>query len=169
MQAWAAAWPSQAISESRRRLVELRKTLDELPPTTSSEIESALARFLVIRTCGHLEFTFEETLCRAAEDQASPKVAAFVRGQYFRGSNPKPGRLVAELAKFDVQHSARLGAFLAANDEELQRELEFLVDRRNKIAHGQNEGLGRRKAIDLADIGIVIGDWIVAELAPSVF
>lgn len=166
--AWPNAWPTQELSDSRRRLLELRQTLDELP-RDSADVEAALGRFLVIRTCGHLEFTFEETLCRIAEEQASPRVAGFVRGQYFRGANPKPGRLVSEVARFDLVHSERLDSMLRENDEALHRELEFLVDRRNKIAHGQNEGIGRRKALDLAATGVQIADWIVSELAPSRF
>jgi hypothetical protein len=53
-----------------------------------------------------------------------------------------------------------------ADDQKIRRELGFLVDRRNKISHGQSESVARRKSLDLADIALTIGDWMTGELDP---
>jgi hypothetical protein len=56
---------------------------------------------------------------------------------------------------------------LDANDERLARELAFLVDCRNKIAHGLNEGIGSQKALALKDVAVEIADWFVLRFNPT--
>lgn len=163
---WKTAWPSHALTESRRRLADLRNELDHLPDTSSPEVEQAISRFLVIRCCGHIEFTFEETFCSLAEAQASPGVASYVRSGFFRGSNPHPSRLTGTLDRLNKSISNDLSGFLSQDDQRVHRELGFLIDRRNRIAHGQSENVSRRKALDLASIALEIGDWITEHLDP---
>lgn len=164
--AWAGAWPSHDLAESRRRLVELHKELDQLTDDVSPEVEQAICRFLVVRTCGHIEFTFEESFCLFTSARSSPGVADFVRSGFFRGSNPSPGRIVGTLEKLDKNRARVLSDYLDDNDQVVKRELAYLVDRRNKIAHGQNETVRKRRALDLAQVGLDLGDWMVTTLDP---
>lgn len=164
--AWPGSWPSHALTQSRERLVELRNTVNELPSTTPSATEGALSRFLVVRACGHIEFTFDEAFCSFAESKSSPAIASFVRSQFFRGSNPSAERLSQTLRKLDETRAERFTAFVEDHDGELQRELSFLLDRRNKIAHGQSESVGRVKAIALSNVSLRLADWLLDELDP---
>lgn len=164
--AWPGAWPSHVLAESRRRLSELRSELDALPEVTSAEVEQALSRFLVVRACGHLEFTFEEAFCAYAESRASPSVANYVRSGFFRGSNPNPSRLTVTLGKLDPALAAPIVSLLEGDDQRLSRELSFLVDRRNKIAHGQSENVSRSRALQLADVALNVGDALIQSLDP---
>jgi hypothetical protein len=125
-----------------------------------------LSRFLAIRACGHIEFTFEEAFCTYAESKASPPIANFVRSQFFRGSNPSAERISQTLRKLDPARADRFIAFADDGDGEIQRELSFLLDRRNKIAHGQSESVGRVKAVALGEVSLRIADWLVTELDP---
>lgn len=163
---WPGAWPTHALSSSRVGLVELRDEVDSLVTETSPETDRAMARFLVLRACGHIEFTLDESFCAYAESQSSPSVASFVRTQFFRGANPSPGRIADTLRKLDPSRADKFEAFVNDDDQRLKRELEFMVNRRNKIAHGQSETVRRRKALDLADVAIEIADWIVTTLDP---
>jgi hypothetical protein len=52
------------------------------------------------------------------------------------------------------------------NDQELKRELGLLLDRRNAIAHGLNEGLGARKALDLVTYARLVTDWFIVRFDP---
>jgi len=56
---------------------------------------------------------------------------------------------------------------LEADDQRLRRELAFLVDRRNKIAHGLNEGIGTVKALALKDVASEAADWFIARFNPG--
>ena len=120
-------------------------------------IEAALARFLTVRACGHLEFTFDECVSEFARVKSHPAVASHVRDGLFRGRNPRPDVLVKRLGALDPRWATSLDAHLSADDNRLRRELGLLVDRRNSISHGQNEGLGARKALELAELSLELG------------
>lgn len=158
-------WPSHELTESRRRLQSLRDELNALDGANAG-VEQALSRFLVVRACGHVEFTFEEAFCCYAAAKASPAVASFVRSQFFRGSNPHADRLADILRRLDPGRATRFVEYIDAEDQRMRRELGFLIDRRNRIAHGQNETVGRRKALDLAELALDVGDWITTEIDP---
>lgn len=162
---WSGSWPTHALAMSRTRLEELKDEAD-LRSNVSSEIDQAISRFLVVRACGHIEFSFEEAFCEYASVQSSAKVGAFVRSQSFRGANPNPARIIKTLDHLDGDLARRFEEYIDQDDQELRRELALLVDRRNKIAHGQNEGVTRRKALDLADVALRISDWLIDELSP---
>lgn len=164
--AWPGAWPSHALAASRSGLADLREEVNSLEADTSPETDQAMARFLVVRACGHVEFTFDESFCAFAESKASPSVASFVRTQFFRGANPSPSRLIDTLRKLDPSRADQLDSFINDDDQRLKRELEFMVNRRNKIAHGQSETVRRRKALDLTDAALEVADWIVIALDP---
>ncbi|GAB3574614.1 hypothetical protein GCM10027406_04900 [Leifsonia lichenia] len=164
--AWPGAWPSYALATSRTRLEELIEEVDALDVEVSSGTDQAMSRFLVVRACGHIEFTFDEAFCAFAESKSSPIIATFVRTQFFRGANPGPKRISDTLRKLEPVRADRFDQFIDDNDQRLRRELSFLVDRRNKIAHGQSETVRKRRALDLAGVALEIADWVVYELDP---
>jgi hypothetical protein len=75
--------------------------------------------------------------------------------------------LIEKISWVDSEWGEELSAYLRQDDEYLWRELNFLVDRRNKIAHGQSLGLGTVKAGALAAVSLIIGDWIAQRFDPS--
>jgi hypothetical protein len=164
--AWAGAWPPHPVQISRERLVGLKGDLEGLDDETSDNIRNALARFLTVRACGHIEFLFDECLATYVESNSHPNVAVYVRSGLFTGRNPRPDALVKRMSRINTEWSQELSILIDENDELLRREISFLVDRRNKIAHGQNEGVRIRKALDLADHALNIGDWISERLDP---
>ncbi|WP_420868960.1 HEPN domain-containing protein [Brachybacterium muris] len=159
-------WPHADIQLSRQRLVELCDLVRALEPDLNNETESALARFLVVRSCGHIEYVLSKSVSEAVRCQSSPRVHGYVDSGLFRGANPKPGRLVETLAKYDSVLAEELKEFLEEDDGLLSREIEFLVDRRNKIAHGQSEGIGRVKAMKLCEHSLDVADKIADLLNP---
>lgn len=69
--------------------------------------------------------------------------------------------------RFDNHWAKDFEALLDKEDEFLRRELSYLVDRRNKIAHGLSEGVGVRKALDLVPVGQEIGNWFIVTFDPQ--
>lgn len=153
-------WPSLELENSRKKLVLLRDLVDSLD-VGEKGIDAELARFLVVRSCGHIEFSLEESLACFVGEHSRGSVASYVRGGLFRGRNPKSGTMIDVLRRFESSWATDFEEFLGRDLGLYQRELDFLVDRRNKIAHGQSEGVTRRKALDLCGYALEIADWLV--------
>lgn len=165
--AWNGAWPPHEVHLSKRRLVQLRETVNSLAPETADEVRSSLARFLAVRSCGHIEFTFDECLSQYAAVKAHPYIASYIREGLFTGRNPHPDVLVKRLRMLNQEWANELDAYFQEDDNLRSRELGLLVARRNGISHGQNEGLNTRKALDLAKLALEIGDWLGTRLHPE--
>lgn len=163
---WPGAWPTHEVHTSRERLVELRDTVSSSDLDENPLVESALTRFLVVRACGHVEITFDESFCALAVSKSSPDIAGFVRSQFFHGANPTAKRISETLGKLDRSRASRFDAMADEDDGRMKRQLALLVDRRNRIAHGQSENVTRRVSLDLADLALRLGDWLTAELDP---
>jgi hypothetical protein len=133
----------------------------------SHEARDCLARFLVVRSCGFVEQTVVQ-VCRGyvAERSGGP-VRTFGHSWLERSPNPSPEALALLAGRFDSAWANDLTELLEADDQRLQREVAFLVDRRNKIAHGLNEGIGPAKALMLKDVACEVGDWFIARFNPD--
>lgn len=164
--AWNGAWPSQALMLSRQRLSDLKQTASNLDSDIDDQVSGAVAKFLVVRSAGHIEFTVDECIHSFASAKSHPGVAQYVRAGLFGGRNPTPGKLVDHLGRMSKSWADTLTNYLNADDEEIKRELSLLVDRRNLIAHGQNESIGMRKALKLCDLALDLGDLIVKIIDP---
>lgn len=60
-----------------------------------------------------------------------------------------------------------LQELLDADDKRLNNELHVLVQRRHQIAHGLNEGMNSRKALDLVVVAKTIADWFIRQFNPD--
>lgn len=163
---WPDAWPSLAIQNFQRRLDGLAQVVSHAEPERPDEVTQALSRFLVIRSCGYVEQVTEECIRSYLSSKSDPRSAAYGSSWLGRGANPTPGSLVALVGRFDGSWADELQALLDSDDEKLKRELSFLVDRRNKIAHGLPEGLGTSKALDLKQTAADVGDWFIKQFDP---
>lgn len=162
---WDSSWPTLEMQTSRLRLKELRKTLDELPHEPP-EVGAELARFLVVRASGYVEHTFETCIRHFVEAHSHPAVARHVNAGLFRGRNPSSSTLLDRTKTMSEEWHAQLDNYLEVDDARVQRELNFMVDRRNRIAHGENESVRRRKALDLADIALDVGEFLTKLIDP---
>lgn len=161
---WTAAWPSLDLKQSRDSLLELKSIVSAT--NVDAPLLAQLARFLSIRSTGHVEFTLDKCLEHFATAKSHPYISSYVISGLYRGRGVKPDTLIDRFRDINPELALRLETFLAQDDERLRRELAFMVDKRNRIAHGQNHGLSTRKALDLSDVAIEVGDWIVANLDP---
>jgi len=161
---WPSSWPTQQMQANRRRLEELRLLVNSA--THEPEVGSELSRFLVIRASGYVEHTFETCIQHFAEAKSHPAVANYVAAGLFRGRNPKPDVLLERTRMLSEEWAVQLEGYFDSDDSRVRRELDFLIDRRNKIAHGQSESVHRRKALDLADVALEVGEKLTAIIDP---
>lgn len=150
---------------NRRRLRELRDLVNTYPGEPP-EVGTELARFLVIRSTGYVEHTFETCIKSFALAHSHPSVANHVVAGLFRGRNARSETLLDRISELSDSWRVRLESFLGEDDGRTRRELDFMVDRRNKIAHGQNETVNRGKAIDLADVALDVGAELIEIIDP---
>lgn len=139
--------------------------LDELP-AEPPEVGAQVARFLVVRSTGYVEHTFETCVRHFAEAHSHPAVARHVVAGLFKGRNPRPEVLLERTKLLSEDWGKSLEDYLSNDDAKVRRELSYMVDRRNQIAHGQSESVNRRKALDLADVALNLGEWLTMLVDP---
>src|SRR5665213_1902078 len=146
----ASHWPPWEVTSLRQKLDGLADVVaDPAVHGVPHEALDWLARFLVVRSCGYLEQTVSEVARGYLRERSGGPARAFASSWLERVPNPTPEALTALTGRFDSVWSVDLDDFLAAEDQRLSREISFLVDRRNRIAHGLNEGIGSQKALAL--------------------
>ncbi len=160
------AWPSLRLSNLERSLSRVAALVEQPSTGEADDVTRALSRFLVIRTCGHLERTVQEC-CRAYLDNKSfGRVKDFSHSWLKRFDNPTPERLLELVGRFDSSLKGELEALFDENDGELRREIGLLLVKRNAIAHGENEGIGSRKALELLNYSKILTDWFIRNFDP---
>ena len=159
------SWPTLELQNSKKKLKELIDLLDEFgnePPEVSSE----LARFLVVRSTGYVEHLFDTCIQCFAEAHSHRFVARHVESGLHKGRNVNPDTLLKRIKPFSDEWHKDLEEYLDADSGHIKRELKFMVDRRNRIAHGMNESINRRAALDLAKIALDLGDLLMDIMDP---
>jgi RiboL-PSP-HEPN len=156
------------VTSLRQKLEELALLVeDPQGQHVPHDASDWLARFLVVRSCGYLEQTIAEVVHAYLRGRSGGPVRAFATSWMERSRNPTPEALLVLTGRFDSVWSSDLQTFLEADDQRLAREISFLVDRRNRIAHGLSEGVGGRKALGLKDVACEVADWFIARFNPG--
>lgn len=158
-----SSWPPFAVTSSRQKLSDLRSHLDNpldasgktLPP----EIIGWLGRLLIVRACGHLEQVVSACTRGYIESKSGGPVRVFSLSWAERSRNPNRSNLEKLLGRFDDGWCVEFQCLLEGEDERLHRALTSAVDKRNRIAHGENEGANRDQALQLCSAVSEIADW----------
>jgi HEPN superfamily RiboL-PSP-like protein len=159
------------------RALQLRQALDDVSRLVAHpeydldrnlEAHQALCRFLVIRSCGYLETSTIE-ICRAyVQAKSGGPVQSFANSRLVRsGANPSIAYLVKFIGRFILSLANEFEQFAAEDDGRIQRDVDFLVSRRNRIAHGESEGINRTRAIQLKEVSCEVADWFILRFNPN--
>lgn len=160
------SWPPWAVSS-------LEKSLDRLAEAVRSgdsrdvDEQIWLTRFLVVRACGYLEQVVQEVVTGYIHGRVGGTVKSFSLSWMSKSRNPSSENLLDIVGRFDGGWRDELQEMLDANDGRLSQELSVLVSRRHQIAHGLNEGLTSRKAIDLVVVSKQLADWFIRQFDPD--
>lgn len=160
------AWPTLRVTNLEHGLKRVAALVEHPAPDEPDEVTQALARFLVIRTCGHLERTVQECCTAYVQNKAFGRVKHFSESWLKRLENPTPDRLIELVGRFDDPLRNDLSTLFERNDGELKREISLLINKRNAIAHGESEGIGSRKALDLLNYSRSLTDWFILNFDP---
>lgn len=157
------AWPPYQVHRLREALVELG---DVVTKSRDTEILAWLTRMLVVRSSGFIEQTCREVFWGYIDDRSGGYVKTFSHSWLDKSRNPSPDSLLGMIGRFDLNLRDEFYELLEDDDQRLRRELAFLVDRRNHIAHGLSEGINRDKALALKDVSLEISEWLVLKFNP---
>ena len=160
-------WPPHALVGIRYDLDQLERSVRNRPDGRTDEEHIWLTRFLAVRVCGYLEQVVFEVVIAYIHEKSGGPVRAFALSWLGRSQNPSPGNIETILGRFDLRLQEEFQRFIDTDDQRLRRELQFLLDRRHKIAHGLNEGLTPTKALALKCDIAAIADWFFQHMRPS--
>lgn len=161
----AAVWPPWEVTSLRQNLDQLRNIV-ETPTGIDPEVLSWMSRMLVVRSSGFVEQTAKQ-VCRVhVWERAGGPVRSFALSWLQWSRNPSPDGLCELVGRFDKTFEDELVDLFDEDDQRVRRELSLLVDRRNKIAHGLNEGITRDKALVLNKVAIEVSDWLILRFNP---
>jgi hypothetical protein len=158
-------WPPWEVSSLREKLDDLT-ALVQAPPHPDPMVLGVMSRMLVIRASGYIEQSAKAIARAHVEQRSGGRVRTFALTWLEWSRNPTPDHLTELVGRFDANFRDELLELLEKDDQRLLRELSLLVDRRNKIAHGLNEGVTRDKAVALANVAIEVTDWLVLRFNP---
>jgi HEPN superfamily RiboL-PSP-like protein len=163
----ANQWPPRQLYGLKLQLDALASSVRVRPRHRTDEEQVWLTRFLVVRICGYLEQVVYEAAREHIRQKSGGRVHGFALSWVERTRNPSPDNLLDLVSRFGNDLSSQLEVVLDDDDKRLRRELRLLVDRRNKIAHGLNEGMTETKALALKQDAETIADWILTNLKPN--
>lgn len=158
-----SSWPPYQIERLRVGLNDLASTVEE---SRDSDILAWLTRMLVVRSSGYIEQTSREVFRGYVQERAGGLARSFAQSWLEKSRNPSPDNLLDMIGRFDAGLRDEFKQFLEGDDERLRRELALLVDRRNKIAHGLSESIGRDKALLLKEVALEVSEWLVLKFNP---
>lgn len=161
------------IQNQKNSLTELQNTVNSFSSADVTNedqgdlIENAITRYLVVRSCGYIEYALRNSICYYLSQRTTPEVTNFIENKIFKGQNPKPDFIERSLS-FLPEKRSRFVSFISNVDlgdgkNFSEGDLKSLVSYRNKIAHGESENIAKRKSIDFANLAIAVGDWFISE------
>lgn len=161
----AQIWPPWDVTSSQKNLETLRDLVDN-PTGIAAEPLGWLSRLLVIRSCGHLEQVVMECARGYVSAKSGGPVQAFGLTWLEKSRNPSAKTLGELAARFDPKWQVQFDALLAENDCRLSDDLGHLVTFRNRIAHGENQGVNRERSLRLSAAADEIADWWINTFNP---
>ncbi|MEV4136250.1 HEPN domain-containing protein [Dactylosporangium sp. NPDC049742] len=159
-------WPPDSIRGPKHQLDQLALTVRNRPRTRTIDEQVWLTRFFVIRICGYLEQVVYEVTREHIRQKSGGRVQVLALSWYERTRNPTPDNLLDLVRRFGDDLADEFAQLLADDDNRLKRELKLLVDRRNTIAHGLNEGMTETKALALKADAEIVSAWFIGKLKP---
>lgn len=120
-------------TDSTRLEVAFESMLEEAN-AASDKNQSYLAQLMTIWASGYLEARCREVIGTYTTRRAQPNIAKYVRHDLDRFSNPKMGKIIELVRRFDKNVSDELESFA---EGQIREGIDSIVSNRHKIAHGR--------------------------------
>ncbi|WP_375545007.1 HEPN domain-containing protein [Micrococcus terreus] len=160
-------WPPPVIRRLETALDELAKAVRERPEHRSDDEQMWLVRFLIVRSCGYLEQVMHHCAIGHLQEKSYGTARSYSLSWLSRSVNPSVENIRSTLGRFDAGFVEEFETMLTDGNGELANDLGALITKRHAIAHGENEGLGDRRALDLYEACKDLADWMVRRLNPD--
>ncbi|MBS9535456.1 hypothetical protein KIH27_17870 [Mycobacterium sp. M1] len=161
-----SAWPPLGIRSLEVQLNTLTEAVRNPPGSRTDDEHIWLTRFLLLRAFGYLEQVFFECYREHIWHKSYGTVRNFSSSYLSKSQNPTVDNLLNALGRLDLSLRQEFEDWIDEDDQSLRRALSFAVDRRHKIAHGHNEGVGEKRVLELVSILESVADWIIRKLNP---
>lgn len=161
------SWPPPELRLLERGLDDLAESVRNPPKQRGDDEQVWLTRLLVVRSCGYLEQALHQCAVYHLEWKSGGTARSYALSWLERSINPSVDNLTRTLSRFDSGIAEEFTEWLEENTGELKQELSVLVSKRHGIAHGLNEGLGSRRALELYGVAKVAADWLILKLSPD--
>ena len=158
-------WPPVRISLLEQQLDMLATAVQNGSEREVND-QAWLSRFLVVRTCGYLEQVVHETIVAHLQEMSYGRAQTFVMSWLDRSRNPSVDNLTKLVGRLDPNLEDELRQLLDADEKRLHRAVSLLVGRRNQIAHGDNEGMGSKGALEFVISAKEVANWFILRLDP---
>lgn len=160
-------WPPPDLLLLEKLLDELATSIRERPDQRTDDEQMWLTRFLIVRSCGYLEQVMHRCAMGHLEVNSYGTARSYSLSWLGRSVNPSVENIRSTLGRFDQGFVDEFEHMLAERDNELSNDLGALVAKRHAIAHGQSDGLGDRRALDLYEVAKKLADWMIRRLCPD--
>ena len=160
-------WPPPDLRLLEKSLDELAASIREGPDHRTIDEQAWLTRFLIVRSCGYLEQVMHRCAMGHLEAKSYGTARSYSLSWLGRSINPSVENIRSTLGRFDQNFVDEFEQMLAEQDNELSNDLGALVTKRHAIAHGQSDGLGDRRALDLYEVAKNLADWMIRRLCPD--
>lgn len=102
-----------------------------------------LTKYSLIKACGTIELCFKTLVSECVTSKDNARVSKYLDETFLsRGINPKIGAMANYLRKFDDAWAKEFEAKVQAKDSRIITSVKYLVDERNKHAHGKDTRIG---------------------------
>lgn len=160
-------WPPPDLRRLERALDELAGSVRQRPTHRTDDEQVWLVRFLVVRSCGYLEQVMQLCAMGHLQETSYGTARSYSLSWLSRSINPSVENIRTTLGRFDAKFVEEFETMLSDGDGELANDLGALITKRHAIAHGENEGLGDRRALDLYEMSKQLADWMIRRLNPD--
>jgi hypothetical protein len=131
-----------------------------LPPAFQSE----LCRFGTVLICGNVERSLEIIVLDRLTKKAHPKVLAFIKSHFKRGTNYDCAAISQLLVRFDSEWYRQFELFVAANGD-VKEGISSCYALRNATAHGGTGNVSLNRLTELFDLSKRLIAGVVAATA----
>jgi hypothetical protein len=156
-------------STARTEINRLKKSLTDLYDRcnqldSSSEISGDMNRYLCVRVSGFLEQSLLAAARSLCEKRSSGEALRFSLSWLERAPNPRADEIIKLVSRFDSKWAQELEILLS--EDERRTRVNSLLGIRNDIAHGKNQGVSKRQALEYYNLVVEIIDWVLDRFEP---
>lgn len=161
------SWPAAELQLLEQGLDETIRLVNRLGRQDDEEATAVASLFLVVRASGYLEQVLLVALRAHIVANAESRIANFTVSGLPRSANPSAEYLANLFKRLDPAWASELNELLDDNNRRIRDDLKFLLEVRNKIAHGASQTVGRRRAVELARVSKDLADWFIRRLSTA--